>query len=29
MGFDQVFNIVGRPIPRPEALSDLPSLDQC
>jgi hypothetical protein len=29
MGFDQVFNIVGRPIPRPEALSDLPSQDQC
>jgi anti-anti-sigma factor len=29
MGFDQVFNIVGRPIPRPESLCDLPSQDQC
>ncbi|RZI78796.1 MAG: anti-anti-sigma factor, partial [Pseudomonas sp.] len=28
MGFDQVFNIVGRPIPCPECLTDLPSQDQ-
>ncbi|WP_252275536.1 anti-sigma factor antagonist RssC [Pseudomonas subflava] len=28
MGFDQVFNIVDRPIPCPECLSDLPSQDQ-
>ncbi|MNZ30348.1 hypothetical protein D3C78_476170 [compost metagenome] len=28
MGFDQVFNIVDRPIPCPECLTDLPSQDQ-
>ncbi|MCO3149971.1 STAS domain-containing protein [Pseudomonas aeruginosa] len=28
MGFDQVFNIVDRPIPCPECLSDLPPQDQ-
>ncbi|MBB3102352.1 anti-sigma factor antagonist RssC [Azomonas macrocytogenes] len=28
MGFDQVFNIVDQPLPRPEALSDLPTQDQ-
>ncbi len=29
MGFDQVFNIVDQPLPRPECLTDLPSQDQC
>ena len=28
MGFDQVFNIIGKPIPCPECLTDLPSQDQ-
>ena len=28
MGFEQVFNIVDRPIPCPDCLSDLPSQDQ-
>lgn len=28
MGFDQVFNIVDRPIPCPECLTDLPPQDQ-
>jgi hypothetical protein len=28
MGFDQVFNIVDRPIPCTECLTDLPSQDQ-
>ena len=28
MGFDQVFNIVGRPVPCPESLEDLPPQDQ-
>ncbi|MBH3412574.1 anti-sigma factor antagonist RssC [Pseudomonas putida] len=28
MGFAQVFNIVDRPVPRPECLTDLPSQDQ-
>ncbi|WP_271408061.1 anti-sigma factor antagonist RssC [Pseudomonas sp. Q1-7] len=28
MGFDQVFNIVGAPVPRPECLEDLPPQDQ-
>ncbi|MNH41658.1 hypothetical protein D3C79_1031970 [compost metagenome] len=28
MGFDQVFNIVGTPIPCPECLEDLPPQDQ-
>ncbi|ANC04206.1 MULTISPECIES: anti-sigma factor antagonist RssC [Pseudomonas] len=28
MGFDQVFNIVDRPLPCPDCLSDLPSQDQ-
>lgn len=26
MGFDQVFNIVGQPVPCPEALTELPAL---
>ncbi|BAU73829.1 anti-sigma factor antagonist RssC [Metapseudomonas furukawaii] len=28
MGFDQVFNIVGKPLPCPECLEDLPPQDQ-
>ena len=28
MGFDQVFNIVNKPLPGPECLADLPSQDQ-
>jgi|SRR5690606_30937942 len=28
MGFDQVFNIVNRPLPCPDCLADLPSQDQ-
>lgn len=28
MGFDQVFNIVDRPLPCPECLADLPTQDQ-
>jgi anti-anti-sigma regulatory factor len=28
MGFDQVFNIVDRPMPCPECLTDLPDQDQ-
>ncbi|BAN49323.1 anti-sigma factor antagonist RssC [Metapseudomonas resinovorans] len=28
MGFDQVFNIVGTPVPCPECLEDLPPQDQ-
>ena len=28
MGFDQVFNIVNKPLPCPECLADLPSQDQ-
>ena len=28
MGFDQVFNIIGKPIPCPDCLTDLPSQDQ-
>lgn len=28
MGFDQVFNIVTKPLPCPECLADLPSQDQ-
>ncbi len=28
MGFDQVFNIVGDPVPCPECLDDLPDQDQ-
>ncbi|WP_375738129.1 anti-sigma factor antagonist RssC [Pseudomonas boanensis] len=28
MGFDQVFNIVGNPVPCPECLEDLPPQDQ-
>jgi anti-anti-sigma factor len=28
MGFDQVFNVVGQPMPSPESLSDLPAQDQ-